>query len=573
MKIASTVTLTLLSTLSTCESLGPGCVPLFATGDDASSEPDESSTADPASSDSSSTLQLDLTDPPAETSSGESSSTGEKIGLTSDAADTSTSSPPPDKSSSTDTAGISGTTSSSDTDWSASDTDWSASDTGYYYPWCGNGMLDDGEECDDGNKLHYDECSNECHDNTASGCSPMLPTVKCDAGLYCIAPGVCGGCPGLPDIGSSCGAIDPERPACDPVGQTCVECTPEDEQACVDNQPYCNKYTLECGGCLVHEQCAAGICNSGACMPPETIAWVQQQPGCAAKDGSESAPFCTIAEALAAPQWSGGPLGIRVLHGTLPQPALPPIAGRTVAIVGFPDEEGNFPRISDPMSTNAITSISGGGLFLSRLRIDASTATPAAVKCQSGSIALNQVEIANNSGALEFDSCSFVVDRTLITGNTAGSRFSCTEGCSWNYLFNTYVTDNDVGASTPLLVLGDIIVEMSYVTIANNHGALSSAIACDTNPNHLVRMWDSAIFTSAQQPIECADISLKNTPVALFEDANDQAFSSYEGGVYRALPDSPFLKGTYSIYDLYIDYDGDPRPTNDADDYKGADLP
>ena len=45
-------------------------------------------------------------------------------------------------------------------------------------PLCGNGVLDPGEECDDGNRLDDDSCTWNCHNGTGSGPGPADPSAR-----------------------------------------------------------------------------------------------------------------------------------------------------------------------------------------------------------------------------------------------------------------------------------------------------------------------------------------------------------------------------------------------------------
>ena len=49
---------------------------------------------------------------------------------------------------------------------------------------CGNGVLNPGEACDDGNRIDHDGCSSECGVEGFCGNSAVEPGEECDDGNY-----------------------------------------------------------------------------------------------------------------------------------------------------------------------------------------------------------------------------------------------------------------------------------------------------------------------------------------------------------------------------------------------------
>jgi cysteine-rich repeat protein len=98
----------------------------------------------------------------------------------------------------------------------------------YVTPTCGNGILDPGEQCDDGNPFSGDGCSAQCQVEPCfacagqpSACSPLPGGTACDDGNACTVgetcdgAGVCGGY-------TSCRVNSP----CNVCGQMCTEPQP-----------------------------------------------------------------------------------------------------------------------------------------------------------------------------------------------------------------------------------------------------------------------------------------------------------------------------------------------------------
>ncbi len=117
---------------------------------------------------------------------------------------------------------------------------------------CGNGQVDPGESCDDGNFVPGDGCSPSCQ---LEDCSPA----QCPFGC-CDPSGVC--LPGTQD--QSCGLG----------GLGCQDCTISPDQACQEQQ--CE----ELGPCVVDEVQDCGNCGTRTCQPDESWGLCEAQGSC-----------------------------------------------------------------------------------------------------------------------------------------------------------------------------------------------------------------------------------------------------------------------------------------------------
>lgn len=576
MKTTTILVLALLSTSpGSCDSFGPGCVPRFATGGDVEDE-----TPDPG------------------TSTGMGGSTGDEAGapppvaLTDNASgsDESTSLGASGWTTSTSTTSESGEPGASTaTDWTWTTTwdeltttsDPDETSTSGPADLCGNGIVDIGEECDDADDVHFNECSNLCHDNTNSGCNELFLNDPACEGLYCVAPGLCGGCQTIP-APQTCSDANADTPACDEVSGLCVQCTPDDESACGYFYEHCNPFTLECDQCIAHEQCDGSVClfemggtgqenAKGECAPPASLAWVQQQMACQDKTGSQEQPYCTIAEAVAdpRPEWSDT-LVIMLDPAPAAYEATIEVSGREIAIVGTSVVPTEYPTLTTPGGA-PLASVMGGYVLFSRVQLrDSDSLQGPLITIENGEGELEHTIVSGNSGAIKAMNSDFEIYHSVLTGNTgSGSEFAY----SYVNIANTFITVNDAGSGAPVILSGDSYAFITYSTIAGNQGDYASTIGCNGDgatphvTNSIVLYVDDDGFYCEDQPL--------GGLVGDFATLKDDTFVGYDGGVYRVDANS-LAKGEAgsSDFDPYTDYDGDLRPRHyGALEYVGADRP
>ncbi len=139
---------------------------------------------------------------------------------------------------------------------------------------CGNGFVDPGEQCDDGNLTNGDCCNAACHyDSPGTSCSPDTNpcttdacngagtcthtnnTAPCDDGSDCTTGDVCGG-------GSCHGAFVAGGTACDDSDPCTVGDQCDGAGSCVAGTG-----TLECGSCMT---CVNGFGCSAVGLIPTT---------------------------------------------------------------------------------------------------------------------------------------------------------------------------------------------------------------------------------------------------------------------------------------------------------------
>ncbi|HYC53564.1 MAG TPA: hypothetical protein VEL28_01295 [Candidatus Binatia bacterium] len=159
-------------------------------------------------------------------------------------------------------------------------------------PLCGDGNLDPGEQCDDGNNLNGDCCSSFCERLAAGN--------PCNDGNFCTAVDVCDAAATCRGSGNPCGGADGDgncSESCDEERNDCLGPDP-DGSPCQDGA-FCNGA----------DRCAAGQCawhEGSPCPGPDDDANCsescdEQTDRCDARDAT-GAPcsdgrFCTVTDA------------------------------------------------------------------------------------------------------------------------------------------------------------------------------------------------------------------------------------------------------------------------------------
>lgn len=367
------------------------------------------------------------------------------------------------------------------------------------------------------------------------------------------ASGQCVPCGELEDPDGGCAATDPERPVC--VVDTCVACTPENDELCTDTKPICEAETNRCTRCERHEDCPQTGCNlvEGNCIDPESVFVVDgssQSEGCLEADGSTESPYCSIGEALA----DAGSEVLLLVHGNADLG--PYVESNTItgfaAILGHSD--GAAPVLQGDEGP-ALTVASSGRLSLERVKIVAGDGGAPSLRVSGGQARIVRGQLVSETGTgLAADSGSLVgIENSFIVG----------------------------GADAPATQVTDSLVVMNYTTVAAGVGT-ATALSCTDLA--VVQIRNSLLVSlSDEDELQCVSSSVETSALEMDLEGNTVLspmdtswFVDYPSGDL-SLADGEYpaeieVAATWREGDPSTDINDDPRPTADGDvDFAGAD--
>jgi len=426
----------------------------------------------------------------------------------------------------------------------------------------------------------------------AGECSPAddrpHPEQCGDLTPFCNAKGLCTDCTGI----SSCAAVDPGTPACDPGSGKCVECTADNGQACTGEVPICDPAAMKCRACVAHADCPKSACDldTGACFPPDLALWVDGGVGCDDDgSGTEAAPLCTVKKALeligAGP--SGDLRAVRVLAGNYTDPLVVP-ANHFVAIVRSGAGEVQLKGVGEA----SLHLAAGSTLFLADVTVRGNT-MGGGVLCDSAVLRLDAVTVAEHKTAgISGNKCALRSYGAVITRNAE-------EGLLLNagdaLLANTFVTENGTMAGEylrgALALAGGAKIEATYSTLVGNTVYIGGGYAaeCDADPSpESVTIRNSIVFgPKSGVAFNCGDSESVGYS-AISQESDDPQDDNLgiteqeaaallttmggETGVYRPQKGSKLANIAMLMKaDPTADFEGTPRQGTNT--YPGADEP
>lgn len=400
---------------------------------------------------------------------------------------------------------------------------------------------------------------------------------------FCVAE-ECVACTQAANPDAACASLDPATPACDPVGGTCVECTADIANLCAGDVPVCDERIHECVGCSEHADCGISACDqqTGGCLPPRNVIWVDAVADCESGDGTMTAPFCGLSDAFLHLSLQDVSLGwtIRVKASNYIQPSLIVPDGADLAIIG----DGGAAKIR---STAGPTLEVGAGsrVHLAALALD-SNADSIGLACMGGTILADDVVFRLNAEGYVGADCEATLRRAVFYKNTGGGLRISGPGSTW--LVNSFVSNNGSNAASNYGGISSSQgheLHLLYTSVINNLSETGArSIQCADAGVTDVR--NAVIIAFVPPSVACPGANIEHSAIdegKVDGDTNHAAtmgdvmswFEPQVGGVYRAIPRTPLASvASWAAGDPGRDFDGDLRPGQDGSpDYAGADVP
>ena len=301
-----------------------------------------------------------------------------------------------------------------------------------------------------------------------------------------------GGCRGCASLGGDAFCRSVGEAICTPWGR-CGACDPAATYGCTDAAPHCAD-DFACGGCTRQSDCGDAGCDRAAavCLEEAPVVWVDPA-GCAGGPERGAAPWCSLAEALAAI----GESGSATIHLAAAEPPYrPPIrrAGGAVVIEGEPG-------VVLAPAGDAVTLDGAARLTLTGVTIETAPSSSALV-VDGGSAWLEDVQIRGGARGVVASGGMVELRRSRIEGPVREAVVA--GGGAEVAMVQTVVVHAARAPGTVALDVADARVALGYCTVVDNGTAPRTTVRCDEDGTLLVR---ASIVGGAVSPaFDCEDL-------------------------------------------------------------------
>lgn len=404
-----------------------------------------------------------------------------------------------------------------------------------------------------------------------------------------------------------------QSPVCDDDSNTCVACTADDPGACEGTSPICDPLAHACEPCTTHDACAdldpdfpGAAChlNTGACLAGGVWHVDADDPACS-DDGPGTAdePLCELGIALDEADQAGE--GTVILHERSDPPRYgveATVSGDlAIAILGA---EGETPRIRGT-GGQAILVSNGATIYLHNIEFSDSTGVALRIDNANARVENSTVTDNNGVGIEAINGASVVLETVEVTSNQ-GIGIRATGGATLDIqtsrlarnvthaievdgaqvsIINTFATHQQANATAVSVASGGTF-ESLYSSIS---AGLQNSAALQCEGGTIVDVRNSILVKDGPgngQALDCVTATIDHSVLT----------GTFEGATNSYLQPllDPYWFRYFSEGDLHLDFaftgdfldiaewqtgdpltdiDGDPRTTDGATDFPGADVP
>lgn len=363
-------------------------------------------------------------------------------------------------------------------------------------------------------------------------------------------------------------------PACNLDTNTCVQCTATNAMACGGTTPVCGANT--CRGCTQNTECVSGACMpDGSCASPDAVLHASPSGSgttCTTTD------LCSLEQAITVADSTKKIIaldsGAYTTTGTI-------TTGKTLTLLG------RDATISKGGSGNAVFSLTSGAnvsIFYATIQNGNDNSLGHGIVCAGATLVARFATVQNNdANGINATACNVTVDRSTLTGNTAGAivltgvsePFSITNneiylnGSSTLALFGGIKLSFTGSVSSSHIDFNTLIDNVAKTGTGNSGGIVCGSTAAAVANTIIARnvLGTSTTATDAQFYGDCTfPTTLIQTDVTglEFENATNVPFSLKIG------PSSTAKDAATTPSSVTVDFEGDQRPQNGVSDI-GAD--
>jgi hypothetical protein len=354
---------------------------------------------------------------------------------------------------------------------------------------------------------------------------------------------------------SSCG-ICPEPLVCDT--DECVECTINQQRACVTTQSWCDPATNSCQPCTDHFQCPGQAgCHiaAGTCLPPDRVFQVHSQWG------------MSFAEAVEMLEYGDGTILIHETSPSMLETTLTLANEQVIAVVSPADVWSPIERVdSDPDLEEFAFEAGSGHLYLwgVKIRGDAGVLVHGSTQGVHGTVHVERASFDTQRSAISMEGgVSHLRNTTLVGANLGDASTIHVRGYS----------DLDVTFSTIVARFADLALRCDPIVPSSSSIVVRNSIvgSMTSNDGLVISASCNDLFSNIAYETGTASLNDSNKEIGSLVSSD---FVDVADGDLHLLSNPSKFDGIaqWSPGDPLVDIDGETRETQ-ALTWPGADHP